>query len=92
MPPSAKMLRMIEDVCAEDDSKLQKGFDDYNKCTGISNLHIIIFSALCNTLTFNIVQLMLMHIKIHLQEKRMNATQPLKFISVVEMPIFRLRM
>jgi hypothetical protein len=36
MPPSAKMLRMIEDVCEEDESKLQTSFNDYDRCTGIS--------------------------------------------------------
>jgi hypothetical protein len=43
MPPSAKMLRMIEDVCVEDDAKMQKSFNDYEKCTGISKYKINFF-------------------------------------------------
>jgi len=36
MPPSADLLRTIEDVCGEDEAKLQQSFTDYEKCSGIS--------------------------------------------------------
>lgn len=32
---SEKMLRLIEDVCEEDDEKLAKSFDDYASCSEI---------------------------------------------------------
>jgi hypothetical protein len=36
MTPSADVLRMIEDICGEDEAKLQQSFNDYDKCSGIS--------------------------------------------------------
>jgi hypothetical protein len=36
MPPSASILRTIEDICGEDEVKMQQSFNDYDKCSGIS--------------------------------------------------------
>jgi hypothetical protein len=42
MPPSADILRTIEDICAEDETKLQQSFNDYDKCSAISESPILI--------------------------------------------------
>jgi hypothetical protein len=36
MPPSANILRTIEDICAEDEAKMQQSFNDFDKCSAIS--------------------------------------------------------
>lgn len=36
MAPNGDILRMIEEVNMEDEAKLQAGFNDYDRCTGIS--------------------------------------------------------
>jgi hypothetical protein len=36
MPPSAEILRTIEDICGEDEEKMQQSFTDYDKCSAIS--------------------------------------------------------
>ena len=36
MPPSASILRTIEDISGEDEAKMQQSFNDYEKCSGIS--------------------------------------------------------
>ena len=47
MPPSADILRTIEDICAGDETKLQQSFNDYDKCSAISeNLIINSFQVL----------------------------------------------
>jgi hypothetical protein len=42
MPPSADILRTIEDICAEDETKLQQSFNDYDKCSAISESPVLI--------------------------------------------------
>jgi hypothetical protein len=37
LAPSEKVLRLIEDVCEEDDELLSTSFDHYTHCSGISN-------------------------------------------------------
>jgi hypothetical protein len=39
MPPSADILRLIEDISGEDEVKLQQSFSDYDKCREISELY-----------------------------------------------------
>jgi len=34
--PSAEMLRMIEEICGDDDSKLQNSFQAHETCSGKS--------------------------------------------------------
>jgi hypothetical protein len=36
MPPSADILRTIEEISGEDEKKMQQSFNDYDKCSGIS--------------------------------------------------------
>jgi hypothetical protein len=36
--PSSTLLKMIEEIAAEDDAKLQKGFQVYDSCGKISML------------------------------------------------------
>jgi len=35
--PSSDLLRMVEEIAAEDEAKLQRGFDAYDGCSGKSN-------------------------------------------------------
>jgi hypothetical protein len=34
--PSVNIMRMIEDICAEDEAKMQQSFNDYDNCSTIS--------------------------------------------------------
>jgi hypothetical protein len=42
MPPSADILRLIEDICGEDEAKLQQSYTDYDKCSGISKYRFVL--------------------------------------------------
>jgi hypothetical protein len=42
MPPSANILRTIEDVSGEDEAKMQQSFNSFDKCSGISELKVVV--------------------------------------------------
>jgi hypothetical protein len=38
MPPSANILRTIEEISGDDEAKMQQTLNGYDKCIGISEL------------------------------------------------------
>jgi hypothetical protein len=49
MPPSANILRTIENVCGEDEVKMQQSFNGFDKCSGISESAIVVFCSILFT-------------------------------------------
>jgi hypothetical protein len=43
LAPSVELIRMVEDIYAQDDTQMQKGYQSYGDCGGIGLLFVMLY-------------------------------------------------